>query len=86
MRNWSAVFVKIGYFIGYYTAVPFENPLEIWPIKIECGRPNAEIGRKMAKGQQLVCISSTASLIIRSCSRTYIYVCIHVRSIPADCC
>ena len=34
-------------------AVPIENVKEIWPTKMDFGRPNSEIGRKMAKGQLL---------------------------------
>ena len=30
-----------------------ENVWEIWPIKIDFGWPNAEIGRKIASGQLL---------------------------------
>ena len=33
--------------------VPIENVWEIWPTKMDFGRPNAEIGRKMADGQLL---------------------------------
>ena len=34
-------------------AVPIENVQEIWPIKMDFGWPNAEIGQKMANGQLL---------------------------------
>ena len=47
-------FLKIGYFIGYLLlCCSIENVWEIWPIKIVFGRPNAEIGRKMASGRLL---------------------------------
>ena len=32
---------------------PIENVWEIWPIKIDFGRPITEIGQKMASGQLL---------------------------------
>ena len=32
---------------------PIENVWEIWPIKIDFGRPNTEISWKMANGQLL---------------------------------
>ena len=32
---------------------PIENVQEIWPTKMNFGRLNAEIGRKMANGQLL---------------------------------
>ena len=43
--------IRIGRLLLY--CCPIENIWEIWPIKIDFGRPNAEIGRKMANGQQL---------------------------------
>ena len=43
--------------IGLLHCCPIENVWEIWLIKIDFGRPNAEIGRKMASGRL---ISSTA--------------------------
>ena len=43
-------FLKIGYFIGYYIAIPLKM---YGPIKIDFGWPNAEIGRKMASGRLL---------------------------------
>ena len=51
-RNWSAVFVKMNTF-WLLIAVPTENVQEIWLTKMDYGRPNAEIGRKMANGQLL---------------------------------
>ena len=42
---------KLGYFIGYYTAVPLKMYSRgIWLIKIDFGWPNAEIGWKMGNG------------------------------------
>ena len=34
-------------------AVPIEKVQEIWPTKMDCGWPNAEIGQKMANGRLL---------------------------------
>ena len=42
-------------------AVPLKNAQEIWPIIMDFGQPNAEIGWKMANGQWPTVISSTAS-------------------------
>ena len=38
---------------GLLIAVPIENVQEIWPTKMDFGRPNAKIGRKMANGRML---------------------------------
>ena len=46
IRNWSAIFLKIGYF-RLLTAVPIENVQDIWLTKMHFGQPNAEIGQKM---------------------------------------
>ena len=45
-------FLKIGYFLGYLL-LPIKNVQEIWLTKMDFGRPNSEIGRKMANGQLL---------------------------------
>ena len=34
-------------------AIPIEKVQEIWPTKMDFGRPNAEIGWKMANGRLL---------------------------------
>ena len=40
-----------------------ENVWEIWPIKIDFGRPHAEIGRKMANGRLLfLALGSTVKI------------------------
>ena len=52
MRNWSAIF-KSWTFYRLIHCCPIENIWEIWPIKIDFGRPNAEIGWKMASGRLL---------------------------------
>ena len=52
IRNWLAIILKIGYF-RLLIAVPIENVQESWPTKMDCGRPNAENGRKMANGRLL---------------------------------
>ena len=52
IRNWSAVFLKIGY-LQVTDCCPIENVQEIWPTKMDFGQPNAEIGQKMADGQLL---------------------------------
>ena len=52
IRNWSVVFVKMNTF-WLLIAVPTENVQEIWLTKMDYGRPNAEIGWKMANGQLL---------------------------------
>ena len=44
------LFFKIKYFTCFCTAVPLKMCGEIWPIKIDFGRPNGEVGRKMANG------------------------------------
>ena len=41
-------FLKIGMFYRLLHCCPIENVWKIWPIQIDFGRPNAEIGRKMA--------------------------------------
>ena len=46
-------FFKKWIFYRLLLCCPVENVWEIWPIKIDFGRPNAEIGRKMASGQLL---------------------------------
>ena len=38
---------------GLVIAVPIENVQEIWPTKMDFGRPNAEIGQKMTNGRLL---------------------------------
>ena len=47
-----AVFLKMDIF-RLLIAVPIENAQEIWPTKMDFGRPNVEIGRKMANGRML---------------------------------
>ena len=48
-RNWSAVFLK-RIFYRLLHCYSIDNVWEIWPIKIDFGRPNAEIGWEMANG------------------------------------
>ena len=56
-RNWSAIFEDGMFYRLLITACSIENVQEIWPIKKDFGRPNAEIGQKIANGRL---ISSTA--------------------------
>ena len=49
IRNWPAVF-EDWIFSRLLHCCPIENVQEIWPIKIDFGQPNAEVGRKMANG------------------------------------
>ena len=46
-------FFKNRIFYRLLHCCPIENVWEIWPIMIDFGRPNAEIGRKMANGRLL---------------------------------
>ena len=39
--------------MGLLIAVPLKMYRKIWPTKMDFGRPNAEIGRKMANGRLL---------------------------------
>ena len=43
-------FLKIGYFYRLLIYCSIENVQETWPTKMDFGRPNAEIGQKMANG------------------------------------
>ena len=49
IRNWSAVFLKMDFF-RLLIVVPIGNVQEIWLTKMDFGKPNTEIGRKMANG------------------------------------
>ena len=53
VRNWSAIFLKIGHFVGYIDCCPIENVQQIWLTEMDFGQPNVEISRKMANGQLL---------------------------------
>ena len=59
-------FLKIGYFYRLLIYCSIENVQEIWPTKMDFGRPNAEIDRKMAKGQ-LLFLALEATLCIVKC-------------------
>ena len=45
--------LKIGYLQANITLCFIENVCKIWPIKMDFGRPNAEIGWKMANSRLL---------------------------------
>ena len=47
IKNWLAIF-KYVIFYRLLNYCLTEKVWEIWPIKIDFGRPNAEIGKKMA--------------------------------------
>ena len=63
-------FFKNWIFYRLLHCCPIENVWEIWPIKIDFGRPNAKIGRKMASGRLLF-------LALNGCMAhvTYVYCC-----------
>ena len=48
--EFGQTFHKDGIFYKLLLCCPFENVCESWLIKIDFGRPNAEIGWKMANG------------------------------------
>ena len=50
IRNWSAVFFENRIFLGYWLLSPLKM---YWPTKMNFGRPNTEIGWKMANGRLL---------------------------------
>ena len=56
---------------------PIENVWKIWLIKIDFGRPNAEIGRKMTNGLLLLLalmyVCMYVCMHVRMCVYTYIY-------------
>ena len=58
LKSTVAVLMKLGYF-QVPDCCPIENVQEIWPIKMDFGRPNTKIGQKIANGWMAV-ISSTA--------------------------
>ena len=56
-------------------AVPIENVQEIWPTKMDFGRPNAEIGRNMANDQLSSSVLSRVSFKSGSTVILYIAIC-----------
>ena len=78
-------FLKIGYFTGYYTAVPLKMYGKYGQSQIGFGQPNAKIGRKLASGRLCtdwshIVISITKSLCV------YVHLLLSIRIFNTSLC